>query len=179
MDAHIWLWFSDRNLQFVQKWVRIMQNPFSKCCLESLTLLKSIKISKLVGYSKPHSEFKNSPNLILRKIWVTEKSWNFHTVRNQGSTKNYVKVGVKPYNQNNRKSQVPLKPGILHVVPQWERVLLLCCSLNLSKVLGTPYCVFWNQPYLRPTYWQLPFFKILVPLYVHLRFHSEPQVYLG
>ena len=53
---------------------------------------KKIKLTKLTKFRAPKTakaaflELQDSPELISHKIWVTEKSWNFHTVYNTVST---------------------------------------------------------------------------------------------
>ena len=73
-------------------------------------MLKSTKLTKVSVPKMAFFELLDSPKLLSRKIWVIEKSWNFHTVTNgQKSSK---------MTRNGQNSQIWPKSG--KKLPVWS-----------------------------------------------------------
>ena len=97
-------------------------------------------------------ELLNAPKLISRKIWVMEKSWNFHTVDRY----------LPHYTHSNRLKQVQLTDYLC--LFRWQ-----AADRQLEAVVWPSS---WPQDYLNETFWSAPCRGVAYHL---IRRHGHPS----
>ena len=95
----------------------------------------------------------DSPNLISRKIWVMEKSWNFHTVGRY----------LPHYTHSNRLKQVQLTDYLC--LFRWQ-----AADRQLEAVVWPSS---WPQDYSNETFWSAPYIGVTYHL---IGRHEHPSI---